>query len=320
MSVPAAYLAVVLIWSTTPLAIKWSGEGPGYLFGVLGRMGLGTVLCLALIVVLRKSFPWHIEARRTYYSGALGVYGAMLLVYWAAQFIPSGLISVLFGLSPMITALIAVPLLRERGPRVAHWLGMVVALSGLAVIFAESLDTGPHSTAGLAAVLGSVLLQSLSMVLIKRHAGDLPSLSITTGSLVLATPLFLITWLALEHSAPVALPARAVASIVYLGIVGSVIGFTLFYYVLKHVSAHGSALITLITPVLALLAGATLNNEHVGARIWAGTALVLAGLALHQWGAMLGHWIPALIRNEQYLNHKGKLTKSSFRRKPESRL
>lgn len=303
MSVPAAYLAVVLIWSTTPLAVKWSGEGPGYLFGVLGRMALGTVLCLALIAVLRKSFPWHMAARRAYYSGALGAFGAMLMIYWAAQYIPSGLISVLFGLSPMLTALIAVPLLRERGPKISHWLGMIVALGGLAVIFAESLDIGPHSTAGLVALLGSVLLQSLSIVLIKRHAGDLPSLSITTGSLVLATPLFLLTWLALEHSAPVALPARAVASIVYLGIVGSVIGFTLFFYVLKNVSAHGSALITIITPVLALFVGAGMNDEHVGLRIWAGTALVLAGLALHQWGAMLGRWIPARIRNQRDLNH-----------------
>ncbi len=291
MSVPAAYLAVVLIWSTTPLAIKWSGEGPGYLLGVLGRMALGTVLCLALVAILRTAFPWHTAARRAYYSGALGVYAAMLLVYWAAQFIPSGLISVLFGLSPILTALIAIPLLRERGPTTAHWLGMIVALAGLAVIFAESLDIDPHMAAGLAAILGSVLFQSLSIVLLKRHSGDVPSLSITTGALVIATPLIFLTWLVLDHQGPAALPARAVASIVYLAIMGSVIGFTLFFYVLKHVSAHGSALITIITPVLALLVGAAVNDEHVGLRIWAGTALVLSGLALHQWGGLLGQRI-----------------------------
>lgn len=57
MSVPAAYLGVILIWSTTPLTIKWSGEGVGFLFGVTGRMALGAALCVALIKLLRIDFP-----------------------------------------------------------------------------------------------------------------------------------------------------------------------------------------------------------------------------------------------------------------------
>ena len=71
MSVPLAFLAVVLIWSTTPLAIKWSGEGPGYLFGVFSRMALAVVVCLALLLILRRQLPWHRDARRAYLSGAL---------------------------------------------------------------------------------------------------------------------------------------------------------------------------------------------------------------------------------------------------------
>lgn len=293
MSVPAAYLAVVLIWSTTPLAVKWSGEGPGFLLSVLGRMGLATILCLLLVRFLRLEFPWHRAARRAYYSGALGAYAAMLLIYWAAQYVPSGLISVLFGLSPLVTALLARPLLNERELTASHLGGMLVALAGLVVIFGASLAIGPHMAAGLAALCASVVLQSLSLVLIKRHAGPVPSLSVTTGALLVATPLFLLTWLLFDHHLPAALPARSLASIVYLGIVGSVIGFTLFFYILKHVSAHGSALITLITPVLALLLGATVNHEHVGVRIWTGAALVLGGLALHQWGGLLGRLLPA---------------------------
>jgi drug/metabolite transporter (DMT)-like permease len=290
MSVPAAYLAVVLIWSTTPLAVKWSGEGPGFLFGVMGRMGLATILCLALVMALRLDFPWHRAARRAYVSGALGAYAAMLLIYWAAQYVPSGLISVLFGLSPLVTALLARPLLNERGLSISNVTGMLVALAGLVVIFGASLAFGPHMAAGLAALCASVVLQSLSLVLIKRHAGPLPSLSVTTGALAIATPLFFLTWLVFDHHAPAQLPVRALASIVYLGIVGSVVGFTLFFYVVKHVSAHTSALITLMTPVLALLLGATINHEQVGLRIWSGTALVLSGLALHLWGERLGRW------------------------------
>jgi drug/metabolite transporter (DMT)-like permease len=298
MSVPAAYLAVVLIWSTTPLAVKWSSEGPGFLFGVLGRMSLATLLCLALVAALRVELPWHRAARRAYLSGTLGAYGAMLCIYWAAQYVPSGLIAVLFGLSPLLTALLAQPLLGERALTPARLAGMALGLAGLVTIFGASLSLGPRMAAGLAALCAAVLLQSLSLVLVKRYAGGLPSLSVTSGALLIVTPLYFFTWLAFDHHAPAQLPTRAVASIVYLGVIGSVIGFTLFFYLLKHVSAHSSALITLVTPVLALLLGTAVNHEQVGAPVWFGTALVLSGLALHQWGGRLGRLLPVRIGAE----------------------
>jgi drug/metabolite transporter (DMT)-like permease len=296
MSVPAAYLAVVLIWSTTPLAVKWSGEGPGFLLGALGRMSLAAVLCVVLIALLRLELPWHRDARRTYLSAAIGAYGALLCVYWAAQYIPSGVIAVVFGLTPLVTGLFARPLLNERTWSVTKLIGLALGLAGLAAIFGAGLALGRHAAAGLAVLCAGVVLHSLSTVLVKRYGHALPSLTVTGGALLVTAPLFLATWLALDHTLPAQLSLRALASIAYLGIIGSVLGFTLFFYVLKRVSAHSSALITLITPVLALFVGALVNHEQVGARVWAGTALVLSGLALHQWGAPLARLVPAFIQ------------------------
>ena len=90
MSIPAAFLAVIVIWSTTPLAIQWSSEGWGFLFSVTGRMTIGALFCLALIRLLGKELRWHKAARNTYFAAALGIYGALLAVYWGAQYIPSG--------------------------------------------------------------------------------------------------------------------------------------------------------------------------------------------------------------------------------------
>ncbi len=59
MSVSAAYPGVVLIWSTTPLAIKWSSEGVGFLFGVAARMVSSILICLALIALLSRRMRWH---------------------------------------------------------------------------------------------------------------------------------------------------------------------------------------------------------------------------------------------------------------------
>jgi drug/metabolite transporter (DMT)-like permease len=81
-------------------------------------------------------------------------------------------------------------------------------------------------------------------------------------------------------------PPRAGAAIVYLGFFGSVIGFALYYYVIKHLEASKVALITLLTPVIALLLGNLLNGETIGLRLWLGTALILCGLTVHQWDAL----------------------------------
>jgi len=79
---------------------------------------------------------------------------------------------------------------------------------------------------------------------------------------------------------------RAGAAIIYLGVLGSVVGFTLYYYVIKHLDAGRVALIMLVTPVAALLLGQTLNQERIPAVGWAGIALIGAGLLLYEWQAL----------------------------------
>ena len=137
MSIPSAYLIVVLIWSTTPLAIKWSGEGAGFLFGVTLRMVIGVILVMSMMRIMGLTMPWHRRARKIYLASGLGIYTAMLSVYWAAQFIPSGWISVLYGLTPIATGILARLWLDEKGLTPARLISMLTALLGLAVIFLE---------------------------------------------------------------------------------------------------------------------------------------------------------------------------------------
>lgn len=285
MSVPAAYIAVILIWTTTPLAVKWSGEGPGFLLGALGRMGLAAVVCVLLLMLLRIPFAWHRAARRAYVAASIAVYGAMLCVYWAAQHVPSGLISVLFGLTPLLTALFERWLLDQRGYSLAKLGGTLLGIAGLMVIFGGATALGPSALEGMGVLLLGVLINAFSMVLLKRYNASLAPFAVATGSLVIGATLLLLTWLAVDGALPPApLPAHATASILYLGLVGSVLGFPLFYYLLKRTPASAVALLMLLTPVTALLLGNAVNHEPITPSVWAGTALVLAGLAVHQWG------------------------------------
>lgn len=290
MSVPLAYVSIILIWSTTPLAVRWSTEGTGFAFAVLARMLIGVAVATLLLRLARHPIPLHARARRAYLVGGLGLFGTMALTYWGARHVGSGLISVLFGLSPIVAGLLATRWLGEHGLTPPKLLGMLLSAAGLALIFLhDGTATGGNEAAGVAALLGAVLASSASMVGMKRIGDDSPPLATTIGSILVALPLFALLWLATDGTLPRDVPLRTGGAIAYLGVFGSAVGFALYFYVVRHLEASKVALITLMTPVLALMLGHWLNGEAIGPRVAAGTGLILVGLALHQhtaWHAL----------------------------------
>lgn len=287
MSVPAAYLGVILIWATTPLAIKWSNDSSDFLLAVTARMAIGFLICLLLLLLLRVPLRWHREAMQTYVAAGLGIYGAMISVYWGAQYIPSGLISVLYGVSPIVIGLFAALWLGERFFTLSKLSGLLMALLGLMVIFLPQSELGGLSLRGLGGVLLSVLLHAFSAVWVKRIGSQMHPLAINSGALALAVPLYLVSWLLFGNGVPTSLPQHSMGAIFYLALFGTVLGFNLYFYLLKRVSASVVGVITLITPVLALLLGQGLNGEQVGMHVWLGTAAILLGLSLFMWGSRL---------------------------------
>jgi drug/metabolite transporter (DMT)-like permease len=99
--------------------------------------------------------------------------------------------------------------------------------------------------------------------------------------------LFGFGWWQTDGHIPTAIPVRAEIAIVYLGVFGSVLGFALYYYVIKHMEAGKVSLITLVTPVIALLLGSALNGEEVSMRVWLGVAFIGLGLTIHQWKSLV---------------------------------
>ncbi|MBW8457399.1 MAG: DMT family transporter [Thiobacillus sp.] len=287
MSVPAAYVGVILIWSTTPLAIQWSAQGASFSFAVMARMLIGLAICLLLIFATRTTFPFTPAARKLYAISGLSLFVAMLLTYWGALHIPSGLISVIFGLSPLVTGVFAALWLSERTLTPIRIVGLGLALAGLWLIFGQPWPGDGQATLGTVAVVIGMAVQALGLVWVKRLNFRASALAITTGSLGVATPLFVLAWLIADSAQlPPGTTLRAGAAIVYLGVLGSVVGFTLYYYVIKHLDAGRVALIMLVTPVSALLLGQTLNAERIPASGWAGIALIGAGLLLYEWQAL----------------------------------
>ncbi len=251
----------------------------------MARMLIGLALAAMLLLVGKIGLPLHRKARLSYLAGGLGMFGAMLCTYWGSRYISSGLVSVLFGLAPLVTSVLAAFWLGEKALVPFKLAGIGFGLVGLLVVFGAQPADSTHATYGIAALLIAVLIYSSSLVWLKRIGDDSPPLATVTGTLVVAMPLFIAAWWLADGSIPAAIPLRGSFAIVYLGIFGSVLGFALYYFIIKHVEAGKVALITLITPVLALLLGAWLNGEWVALRVWLGAACISLGLLLHQKSA-----------------------------------
>lgn len=280
-----AYIGVIIIWSTTPLAIKWSTEETGYLFAATCRTGIGTAIAVLLYCMTRGKLPHDQRALKTYLASGAGAYLAMSCSYWGAQYIPSGWISVIFGLAPIITSVVASRYLKDRSVGLVKTGALTVSLAGLWVMFQHSLGMGEQAVYGITAVVGGVIFYSLSLVAVKQINAAIPPAAVMTGTLIVATLLFLATWLLGNHQVPLTIPTRAAGAILYLGIVGSVLGLMLFYFVLQNVDATRASLVTMITPGNALLLGNLLNKEPLTSDIIIGTAMVMSGLLLFQYGA-----------------------------------
>lgn len=278
----AIFFMVIVIWSTTPVAIKWSGEGVSYLFGIFLRMSIGTVLAFILVFIKYKQLPMDKASREVYLASAVSIFGGMMPVYWGAQYISSGLISVIFGLMPIITGYLAWRFVGEQGFNKLKIMGSIIGVAGLVVIFYEDGRINDNYIYGISSVLLAVVLHSISAVWIRRIKTRLPALTLVAGGLLFAMPLFIVSYAMFAPPLPQTIPSKAIWSIVYLGVVGSIFGFVGYYYLLKHVQASSVALITLITPVSALWLGHTINNEIISISIYIGSAFILTGLVLHQ--------------------------------------
>lgn len=288
MSVPLAFCAVVLIWSTTPLGIQWSNTSLSPEAAIAGRMLLAWLLvAVAGLFVARQ--PMALKTHwRSYLTGSIGIFPAMFMVYQAAQYVPSGLIAVFFGLSVFVNALLATWILGERAMSKTRYLALMVSLSGLVIVSLGQLRVDVHAAKGVGLLLFAVLCYSLSSVLTKRYGAAVAAVNQMQGSLLFALPGLVIAWLLLDGSIPRQVESRSVFAVLYLVIVATIIGFSLFFYLLQRVSAVSIGLIPLMTPVLAIWIGNVFNDESATSALLVGSGLVVMGLGLFNLTAIRG--------------------------------
>lgn len=287
MPTSAAYLIVVLVWATTPLAIKWSAEAGAPIGSVMLRMLLAFLAGLVVLFMLRRRLRRDKHAMLSYAAAVPGVFGAMALSYYASMTLPSGMMSVIFGMAPLISGLILQLLPGSVTLRRWHWLGCTIGVAGLAVVFANSLVLGAELIPALLMMLLAVTLFSISGITVQRVAAGLGPLEQTLGALGLSLPCFFVLWLVSGEPLSIPLSTRGFWSVIYLALFGSLVGFLCYFLILSRLAAATVALVTLITPVLALGLGMLLNQEQPALSMLIGAALILLALGAYLFGDRL---------------------------------
>ena len=289
---------LTLIWGTTWAAIRLGLRGIPPFTGVALRFAIGAAALLAaaraLGVRLRgggageaaafaaasapRSSPWRVWL----VNGLMTFFIPYGLVYWAEQWVPSGLTAVLFATSPLWVALAAHVALPAERLRAATAAGVLLGFAGVAVIFSEDLRAlgGPHVAGAAALLLIAPLTAAVGIVAVKRWAAGMHPLAIVAMPMALTAAAMGCVALATEAGQPVRLAGLPLAALLYLALCGSALSFSLYFWLLGRLPATTLSLINYLTPIVALLIGGAALGERFTPRTLAGSALVVGGVAV----------------------------------------
>jgi drug/metabolite transporter (DMT)-like permease len=278
----ACIALLCLVWGSTWVVIKEGLEDLPPLTSAAARFGLAGAAMALLARVLREREGGGDPPRWLWLSlGLLNFALSYGLVYFAETVLASGLVSVLWGVFPMMMATIGHWYLPGERLRPAQAWGFVVGFVGLVVLFARDVPSfGPRALPVALLLMLSPFVSAVGTALVKRHGASSSSLALNRNGMLVGALGLALAALLLESDVPAHWSRAAIGSIVYLALVGTVATFGLYFWLLRTVDANRMSLIAYVTPAVALTLGNLVRHEPVQAATLAGSGLILAGVVL----------------------------------------
>ena len=286
-----ALLALYIVWGSTYLGIKVAIETiPPFFHGSTRFLISGIIL-----VVWQKSAGQSMPTRRQWISaaiiGTLLLLGGNGLVSWAEQFIPSGIAALIIGSMPMF--LVVAEALRPKGVK-PTWRAIVGLLIGFAGIFilvgpAEiSGSTTKLNPLGVIALLGACVTWASGSIYSKT--ADLPKSSLmNTGAQMLmgSVSLMIASLLTGELNGwdITAVSSRSIYGLSYLILIGSLVGFASYGWLLQNAPISLVATYAYVNPIVAVFLGNWIGEEPLEPRIWIAAAIIIGSVIFINTGS-----------------------------------
>ncbi len=275
------YAMICLIWGSTWLAIKVGLVGVPPFLGAGLRFLLSTLLVGGLLAARHKRLQLTRDDKVCVLSlGLLVFWLDYAAVYWAETRISSGLTAILFSTMPLMTALLSSFWTRSETLSGRKVVGILVGVSGTALLFWPHGRLGLQQALGMLATLGGSLCAAINLVTTKKYGRHGDPLVLNFFGMGLGAVCLLSMSAGLERWSAVAWSRSNVLAALYLSVFGSVIAFSAYYYLIKVMDATVVSLSTLIIPIVALALGRAFLHETVTPMAVAGIATILAGVAV----------------------------------------
>lgn len=278
------WLILAIIWGSTWLFIKLGLDAglPPFTFAGI-RFVIASIILLIIVAIRRRPLPtdwrdWVLIAG----TGVLAFGFNYGLLFWGERRTSSGLAAILQTIIPVFGLILAHLHLPEERITLPKLVGVVLGIAGVAIIFSNQMETGgPSAFQGSVAIVVGAFGAAYSNVLVKSRGGKLDYAVLAGGQMVCGLIPLLIMGIIFEGN-PLKLhwTPLAVLSLFYLAIVGSVVAFLLYYWLVRHMEVTKTMLIALFTPLLAVSLGMIVRGEELTWRIVAGGVCIMAGIGV----------------------------------------
>ncbi len=285
MDSPAAiallYTLLCLIWGSTWLAIKVGLVGVPPFLGAGLRFALAAAVLFAIVAWRRLPLKMDRDGRKAVLScGFLSFTACYAGVYWAEQYVSSGVSAVLYCTMPLATALLSRFWTRAESLTAMKVAGIALGMAGTVALFWTGEAVAGRQFWGMAVCLASAIGASVNLVTVKKHGRGMNVFVMNACGMAIGAACLLLMSVAVESYAALRWTPSNALAIVYLSLAGTVVTFVTYYHLLRLMDATRLSLISLIFPIIALLLGAAFGGERITGGSVASIAAVLAGVAV----------------------------------------
>jgi len=276
-----ALIWVCFFWGTTWIGSK---EGVKYVPAIQMcaiRQMLGG--CIYLLYFLYKKHPWP-KGKQWITIIILSALNFMLsntLSTWGVKYISSGLGAIIAAIVPLWIVIITL-FEGDRLPKKAIT-GMLLGFGGVCIIFYDHLKDFLNADFRLGIILSVIATISWAFgsLYTKKHAANFnPYFSIGLQMIISATALFGVSYTTGDIIHISSIPANGWWAILYLVIIGSVLTFIAYIYMLQQLATSQASIYAYTNPVVAVLLGALIFHEKLNIYIGIGGAVTIFGIYL----------------------------------------
>lgn len=275
-----------LIWSSTWLVIKGGLTAlPPFTSAGARFLAAAAVMTGAAAMFARREGGKRPPVSLTLVTGVTNFALSYSCVYWSETRLPSGITSVLWSVFPMLMAIAGHLFLAGERLEARQWLGFIVGLLGVALLFVTDLASlDPRAIPAALILLASPVCSTIGTTILKRQGAGVSSLLLNRNAMWIGGALLSLAAWVFERDAGARWTGAAVLSVLYLAVIGTALAFGLYFWLLRHTPAHRLSLISYVTPAIALYLGWAFGEERVTGATLGGSFLILCGVALVVWG------------------------------------